>query len=84
MNRWLAANQRSMSEIGVRWVLRGRKNALPDAVRSYVWSEEKQHRHLEKDSTNSQLPVILAALAGVTVTCGSSAGVRMPLCLMGL
>ena len=28
MNRWLAANQRSVSEIGVRWVLRGKKNAL--------------------------------------------------------
>ena len=44
MNRWLAANQVSVSEVGVRWVLRGKKNALWDAVRSYVWSEEKQPR----------------------------------------
>lgn len=48
MNRWLAANQRGVPEIGVRWVLRGKKNALWDAVRSYVWSEKKQHRHSEK------------------------------------
>jgi hypothetical protein len=27
MNRWLAANQRSVSEIGVRWALRGKKDA---------------------------------------------------------
>jgi hypothetical protein len=49
MNRWLAANQRSVSEIGVRWVLRGKKNALRDALRSYASSEEKQHRHSETD-----------------------------------
>ena len=48
MNRWLAANQRSVSEVGVRWVLRGNKNALLDAVRSYVWSEEKQPHKLPK------------------------------------
>jgi Holliday junction resolvase len=47
MNRWLAANQRSVSEIGVRWVLRGKKDALWNAIRSYV--EEKQRHHLEKD-----------------------------------
>jgi hypothetical protein len=45
MNRWLAANQKSVSEMGGRWVLRGKKNALWDAIRSYVWSGEKQHRH---------------------------------------
>ena len=44
MDRWLAANQRSVSEIGVRWVLRGRENALREAVRSYVRSEEKPPR----------------------------------------
>src|SRR3984893_17415754 len=27
MNRWLAANQKSVSEMGGRWVLRGKKNA---------------------------------------------------------
>ena len=45
MNRWLAANQKSVSEIGLRWVLRRRKNALEDAVRSYVRSEEKKRHH---------------------------------------
>jgi len=48
MNRWLPANQRSVSEVGVRWVLRGKKNALWDAVRSYVRSEEKQPHKLRK------------------------------------
>ena len=48
MNRWLAASQRSLPEIGVRWILRGKKNALWGAVRSYVWCEEKQHLHSEK------------------------------------
>jgi len=47
MNRWLAANQRSVSEIGVRWELRGEKDALWNAIRSYV--KEKQRRHLEKN-----------------------------------
>jgi Holliday junction resolvase len=47
MNRWLAANQRSVSEIWVRWVLRGKKDALWNAIRSYV--QEKQRRRLEKD-----------------------------------
>jgi len=42
MARWLAANQRSVSEIGTRWILRGKKNALWNAVRSYVASEKKQ------------------------------------------
>jgi hypothetical protein len=54
MNRWLAANQRSVSEIGVRWVLRGKKDALWNAIRSYV--EEKQRRHLEKDHLVVQRP----------------------------
>ena len=48
MNRWLAASQRSVPEIGVRWVLRGKKNALWGALRSYVWCEEKQYLHSEK------------------------------------
>jgi hypothetical protein len=42
MDRWLAANQTSVSEVGVRWVLPGRKNALWNAVRSYLGPEEKQ------------------------------------------
>jgi hypothetical protein len=48
MDRWMAANRRSVPEVGVRWVLRGKKNALWEAVRSYVWSEEKQSHKLRK------------------------------------
>ena len=62
MNRWLAANQRSVPEIGVRWVLRGKKNALWDAVRSYVWSERKQHRHSEKEHSVVDRPRACLAL----------------------
>jgi hypothetical protein len=60
MNRWLAANQRSVSEIGVRWVLRGKKDALWNAIRSY--GEEKQRRHLEKDHLVVQRPRVCLAL----------------------
>jgi hypothetical protein len=49
MNRWLGANQKSVSEMGVRWVLRGKRNALRDAVRSYLQSGEKQHPASEKN-----------------------------------
>jgi hypothetical protein len=62
MNRWLAANQRSVSEAGVRWVLRGRKSALWDAVRSYVWSESKQHRYAKKDQAAVDRPRACLAL----------------------
>jgi hypothetical protein len=64
MNRWLAANQRSVPEIGVRWVLRGRKNALRDAIRSYVRSEERKHRHAgDKDSRVHRPRACLALFA---------------------
>jgi hypothetical protein len=62
MNRWLAANQRSVTEIGVRWVLRGRENALRDAVRSYVRSGEKPHRHLENEGSVLHRPRACLAL----------------------
>jgi hypothetical protein len=62
MNRWLAANQRSVTEIGVRWVLRGRENALRDAVRSYVRSGEKPHRHLENEGSVVHRPRACLAL----------------------
>jgi hypothetical protein len=62
MNRWLAANQRSVSEMGVRWVLRGKKGALRDALHSYVWSEEKQHRQSEKDHPAVHRPRACLAL----------------------
>jgi len=62
MSRWLAANQRSVSEIGVRWILRGRENALREAVRSYVQSEEKQHRHSENEDSIVHRPRACLAL----------------------
>jgi hypothetical protein len=62
MNRWLAANLRSVSEIGVRWVLRGKRNALRDAVRSYVWYEEKQRGHSENDHLMAHRPRACLAL----------------------
>jgi hypothetical protein len=65
MDRWLAANQRSVSEIGVRWVLRGRKNALWDIIRSYLSSEGKQlrkHRNLQDWPHNVHRPRACLAL----------------------
>lgn len=62
MNRWLAANQRSVSEIGVRWVLRGRKNALWDAVRFYVGSGEKPLRNSEDQRSHVHRPRACLAL----------------------
>lgn len=62
MNRWLAANQRSESEIGVRWVLRGRENALRDAVRSYVHSKEKLRRHAQHKDADVHRPRACLAL----------------------
>jgi hypothetical protein len=62
MNRWLAANLRSVSEIGVRWVLRGKRNALRDAVRSYVWYEEKQRGHSKNDHLMAHRPRACLAL----------------------
>src|SRR5207244_12595355 len=55
MNRWLAANQRSVPEMGVRWVLRGRENALRDAVRSYVRSEERKDRKSTRLNSSHQI-----------------------------
>jgi hypothetical protein len=62
MNRWLAANQRSVSEIGVRWVLRGRKNALWDAVRFYVGSGGKPLRNSEDQRSHVHRPRACLAL----------------------
>jgi hypothetical protein len=36
MNRWLAASQRRVLEIPMRWILRKGKDALADALRSHV------------------------------------------------
>jgi hypothetical protein len=39
MDRWSAANQKSVPEIAVRFILHGAKNALQEALRSYVSAE---------------------------------------------
>ncbi len=36
LQRWLAANQRRVREIPVRWIIRGEENQLQVAVRSYL------------------------------------------------
>jgi hypothetical protein len=36
LDKWLAANQRRVREIPVRWIIRGEKNQLHVAVRSYL------------------------------------------------
>jgi hypothetical protein len=41
MDRWLAANQRSVPEIAVRWILNRGKNALREALRSYVSADRE-------------------------------------------
>jgi hypothetical protein len=40
MQRWLAANQRSVREIPARWIIRGNKDQLSVAVQSYVLQVE--------------------------------------------
>jgi len=40
LERWLAANQRRVREIPVRWIIRGEKSQLESAVRAYVSSLE--------------------------------------------
>jgi hypothetical protein len=62
LNRWLAANQTGVSEIGVRWVLRGKKEALREAVRSYVRSEEKKYGHSESEHSVVHRPRACLAL----------------------
>ena len=61
LHRWMAANQRSVAEIGVRWVLRGRKDALGDAVRSFIKSE-RQRLDSQKDNPVIDRPRVCLAL----------------------
>jgi hypothetical protein len=45
MRRWLAASHRSVREVPVRWIIRGGKDQLESAVRSYVsWLGDKSPR----------------------------------------
>jgi hypothetical protein len=48
MNRWLAASQRRVVEIPMRWVLHKGKNALANAVRSYESAGSLHSREAEK------------------------------------
>jgi hypothetical protein len=81
MTRWLASNQRSVSEIGVRWILRGKKNALWDAVRSYVSSQKKQprkhgHSHDQPYEVNRQRACLALFTAAEALGLGFVYGVR--------
>jgi len=48
MNRWLAASQRRVVEIPMRWVLHKGKKALANALRSYESAASLQSRDAEK------------------------------------
>jgi hypothetical protein len=63
MNRWAAATQGRASEVGVRWILRGRKNALWLALRSYVSAKAKQlPKRPDLEVQHSQVPRVRACL----------------------
>lgn len=55
MGRWLAANRRSVPEFAVRWILPRGENALREALRSYVWAQEKLPRKSAKSSKAGSL-----------------------------
>jgi hypothetical protein len=50
MNRWLAASQRRMAEIPMRWVLNKGKKALANAVRSYESARLVHSREAEESN----------------------------------
>ncbi len=59
MDRWSAANQKSVPEIAVRSILRKGKDALRDALRSYVLAEEKlpsKSRKSNKEEFSARRP----------------------------
>ena len=63
MNRWAAATQGRASEVGVRWIFRGRKNALWLALRSYVSAKAKQlPKRPDLEVQHSQVPRVRACL----------------------
>jgi hypothetical protein len=55
MNQWSAANQRSVPEIAARWILHRGKNALGDALRSYV-SPTRESPRLPRKSEQEKIP----------------------------
>src|SRR5258708_35905796 len=68
LERWLAANQRRVREIPVRWIIRGDKNPLHVAVRSYL-SKMEARSSRQKRSQGGRLlqasPRICLELLGV-------------------
>jgi hypothetical protein len=56
MNRWLAASQRRVVEIPMRWVLHKGKKALANALRSYESSASLHSRDAEKSEGHLSLP----------------------------
>jgi len=51
MRRWLAASYRSAREVPVRWIIRGGKDQLESAVRSYLsWLEGESSRKRKQRS----------------------------------
>jgi hypothetical protein len=56
MNRWLAASQRRVVEIPMRWVLHKGKKALANALRSYESSASLHSRDAEKSEGYLSLP----------------------------
>jgi hypothetical protein len=50
MDRWLAANQRSVPEIASRWILHKGKDAFWEALRSYVSAERKSPSNSRKSN----------------------------------
>jgi len=64
MNRWLAASQRRVVEIPMRWVLYKGKKALANAVRSYESAGSLHSRDAEKSEgyRSSQRPRVCLGL----------------------
>ena len=64
MNRWLAASQRRVVEIPMRWVLHKGKKALANAVRSYESAGSLHSRDAEKSEgyRSSQRPRVCLGL----------------------
>jgi hypothetical protein len=52
MARWSAANQKSVPEIEVRWILPGGKGALREALRSYVSLDQRVSSESRKSNRN--------------------------------
>ena len=64
LERWLASQNR-VREIPVRWILRGQKNSLHSAVRSYVGKMRSRHsrsKRAQAEPLRKELPRICVAV----------------------